>query len=309
MIEVVRPGALTTVQDLGRSGLARFGVAGGGAFDPWCARSANRLVGNRDDAALLEITLQGPVLRFAVGALVAVVGDDLELSADGGEFRRNESREVPAGAVIAVGRARSGVRCWLAIAGGIDVPEKLGSRATDLAGGFGGVDGRALAAGDRLRLFTSPDSSRTGRLRVSPGEGRRERVLRVLPGPDRSLLTGAGLQAVAGGSFRTGSQSDRRGVRLEGGRIALRSHAPLRSQPVLPGAVQLPPSGEPIVLGVDAPVTGGYPWVAQLVEADVGELAHLAPGDPLRFVIVDLAAAKAALEERARALAEPVRST
>jgi len=310
-IEILRPGALTTVQDLGRPGCGASGLPRGGAFDPWAARAANRLVGNPDGAALLELTLAGPTLELDGVAAFAVVGDPFELEiqfvgrsgADRLAAGMAETIPLKGKTRLAVGRALRGVRAWLAVAGGIDVPEVLGSRSTDLAGAFGGHEGRALRAGDCLECFPSMENAVGPRRRERVPADSDPRRLRILPGPDQRLLGSAGLEGLEAGTHRIDPRSDRRGVRLLGEPIALVPHAPLRSQGVLPGAVQVPPSGEPIVLGVDAPVTGGYPWVAQVIAADVGLVAHLAPGAVVRFALVDLAAAESALAERRRELA------
>ena len=304
-IEVVRGGALTTVQDLGRSGFRSCGVPAGGAADPWCARAANRLVGNPDGAALLEMTLAGPVLRLhsGVAVQVALVGIVSEARFAGGELgdlgelRVAETASWAQGSVLELGRARA--RAWLAVAGGFEVALSLGSRATDLAGGFGGADGRALRAGDRLPVSGSEGPIAGRRLADGFLAELAQPLLRILPGPDGDAAT------LAAAPFRVAARSDRRGVRLEGRTLGA-GEAELRSQGVLPGTVQLPPSGEPIVLGVDAPVTGGYPWIAQTIAADVGRLAHLAPGDRVGFELVDLDAAERALSARERSLAEAV---
>lgn len=310
---VERAGASTTVQDLGRSGFESSGVPRGGAFDPWAARAANRLVGTDDGAALLELTLAGPTLRFHAAAVVALVGGDFELRVDGEPRARHESIALAAGAMLEVGRVgtRTGVRAWLAIGGGLDVPVVLGSRSTELATGFGGHQGRPLRSGDVLSSFPSMEASVVRRFVSPQAEPQNQDVkaglpFRVLPGPDSSLLGPTGVSALAARVWRVSPRSDRRGVRLEGAPLAgdqsSSRRAAMRSIPMLPGAVELTPAGEPIVLGVDAPVTGGYPWVAQLIEADLGRLAHLAPGAEVRFESVGFEAAERALSERWRAL-------
>jgi len=301
---VERAGALTTVQDLGRAGFESSGVPKGGAFDPGAARAANRLVGNDDNAGLLELTLSGPTLRFERPSAVALVGDDFELAVDGAARARHETIAIEADATLEIGRARRGVRAWLAIAGGIDVPVVLGSRSTELATGFGGHEGRALHRGDVVLLFPSMEASV---FRCPPkSEFDSETVaLRVLPGIDAALLGSNGVAGLAAQSWRVSARSDRRGVRLEGEPLA-GAAASMRSIPMLPGAVELTPAGEPIVLGVDAPVTGGYPWVAQLIEADLGRLARLAPGAEVRFEPVGFEVAERALAERERALVDGI---
>ena len=306
MIEVVRGGVQTTVQDLGRPGYRSCGVPAGGAFDAWAARAANRLVGNPDGAAVLEIALYGPELRFHAASAVALVGDPFELTLDGRPAESGRTLRVEAGARLAVGGARRGARAWLAVAGGIGVAPRLGSRSTELAAGFGGLEGRRLVAGGRLPAGAPAPPSRP--LRLAPGFATvlAVPVLRVLRGPDDGRIPGAGAAALAREPFLVAARSDRRGVRLAGRALPPFAAEELRSQGVLGGAVQATPSGEPIVLGVDAPVTGGYPWIAQVIEADLGRLAHLAPGQSVRFELVDFEGAEDALRERERELAAAV---
>lgn len=302
VIEVVRAGALTTVQDLGRPGWRASGVPSGGAFDPWSARAANRLVGNPDRAALLEITLTGPQLQFSEAAVVAWVGDPFECELDGRAAPAGESLAVAPGGTLRMRGTRVGVRAWLAVAGGLAVEPRLGSSATELSARFGGHAGRALQSGDRLEC---PTARAGAPRRVLDSEFLRHLAqpeLRIVPGPDERLVAGMGWRELSERPFTVGADSDRRGIRLRGSPLELAARTELRSQGILPGAVQLPPSGEPILLGVDAPVTGGYPWIAQVAAADAGRLAHLAPGDEVGFERVDLEAAERALAERERAL-------
>lgn len=304
MIVVLAPGLLTTVQDFGRPGWRAAGVPAGGAMDPWAARAANRLVGNPDGAALLEATLAGPVVRFERAAAVAWVAGDMEAAIDGAPAAGERMHRLAAGATLALGRARRGARCWLAVAGGIDVPELLGSRSTDLAGRFGGLEGRPLAAGDRLPVGGAAESPPRA---LEPGFARSLGVPRfgLVPGPDGSAEA---IEELVAGEWLVAARSDRRGVRVErpGGGGGSRWERPgggeLRSQGTLPGAVQRPPSGEAILLGVDAPVTGGYPWVAQIAAAEVGRLAHLPPGARLRFEVIDFEEADRRWARREREL-------
>ncbi|MEO8276334.1 MAG: biotin-dependent carboxyltransferase family protein [Thermoanaerobaculia bacterium] len=307
-IRVIRPGAMTLVVDLGRPGHGASGVPRGGAFDPWAARAANRRVGNAEGEALLEITLAGPELELQGVAAIARVGDPFPIELESASHREIcpplrswASALAPRETTrIAIGRAASGVRTWLAVAGGIDVPVVLGSRTTELAGGFGGHEGRSLRAGDRVSCFPSGARAFSPSRSEAAAALRPPIVLRVLPGPDARLVSGErpGPEALEGMELRVEPRSDRRGIRLHGSALALSPHAPLRSQGTLPGTVQIPPAGQPIVLGVDAPVTGGYPWIAQVIEADLELLAHLAPGDSVRFATVGYEVAERALAER-----------
>lgn len=286
-IEVIEPGFLTTVQDpSGRRGWRHVGVPAGGAADPWSARLANRLVGNPDDAALLELTLAGPSLRFTEPALVVLVGE-MSATLDGLPLRPNAARPVRVGAQLRIGEGRDARAC-LAVGGGLAIEPLLGSASTDLRSGFGGLDGRALRAGDRLSHGTA----------TGPGH----RWLGADPaGPIRIVAgTHPGIQALIGAAWRIGLEGDRTGVRLdgqpmEGGEVA--------SMGLPPGAIQVPPDGRPIVMLADRPVTGGYPVPAVVIGADIGRVVRLRPGDELRFVSVTLEEARGALRRAEEALA------
>ena len=313
MIEVQRPGLLTTVQDLGRPGWRHLGVPPGGAADPVLLELANRLVGNPPGAAGLEVTLRGPTLAFGQACCLAV-GGDVEAACGGEPVPCFRTVALAAGSVLELRAVRRGCRAYLGIAGGLDVPEVLGSRATDLRGGFGGLAGRALRTWDRLGLLPSPlapDEAR-GRLEASarpwaalpfavlpprPGaEGARR--LRVLPGREGA----PDLRGLTRDEWTVGPDSDRMGLRLDGRPLDTEGLREMVSAPVLPGTVQLPPGGRPVLLGVDAQTVGGYPVLAHVVRADLGAAMQLRPGDRLRFEAVDEAeAARAWAEDRTAA--------
>ena len=260
MIEVIAAGARTTIQDLGRFGYRSMGVAPAGAFDEPAARAATLAVGNEPDAALLEITLTGPTLRFEVDAVVAIADARSTIC---------EPQQVRAGETLALGRVRDGLRSYLAIRGGINVAAVLGSRSTHVASGIGPP---LLAAGARLAIGTAATCAAPRRVSLPP----RSEVVRVI-GLDPGL--GDGFEATVDPS------SDRIGVRLvaelpiEGGEID--------PEPMLPGMIQVPPGGRPIVLGPDAPTTGGYRTIGVVARADLGILAQARPGQPLRFGRID----------------------
>lgn len=291
MIEVVTAGLCDLVMDLGRPGYAAQGVPAGGAADPWALAAANRLVGNAAGAAGLECAFAGPTLAFPEGGVVALTGGRFEaVRQRGGRVAWNETLVLAAGETLALGRAIAGCRCWLAVRGGIAVPTVLGSRATFLPAAFGGLAGRALRAGDRL-----PPGPATGEVRLErarPVETNATAPLRIVAGPQIAALTDAGLLALFDGTFRVAATSDRRGIRLQGPRVT-HAAADMPSQGVRPGVLQVPPDGQPIVLGWDGPVTGGYPVVATVIEADWPRLAQLRPGDVVRFATIELAAARA----------------
>ncbi|WP_133499989.1 biotin-dependent carboxyltransferase family protein [Cognatilysobacter terrigena] len=303
-IEVLSPGPLTTVQDRGRTGWRHLGVGVAGALDDDAHVLANLLVGNPPDAATLEITLAGPRLRFTQAALVAVCGADIELRCDGAALSTARPIALPAGAVLGIGGCRRGTRAYLAVAGGVDVAPVLGSRSTDLRGGFGGLDGRPLRAGDVIPVGLS-DRPEVDAPQVAlwwiddahdaPVDG----CIRVLSGADATPPVDALFQS----PWRVATQSDRQGLRLEGARIVVSDAGERISAPVTPGTVQLPPDGQPIVLLADAQTHGGYPRIGHVIRADLPRLAQLRPGDAVRFAPCAPVEAHTALRARRQALA------
>jgi biotin-dependent carboxylase-like uncharacterized protein len=291
-IEIVEPGMLTSVQDpIGRPAWRHLGVPVGGAADPWSARLANRLIGNADDAALLEMTVAGPTVRFGGPTRVAVTGG-LDARLDGIPLAAATARDVRAGALLRVGTG-AGARGYLALGGGLTVERVLGSASTDLRTGFGGFEGRALRPGDRLDVGTvSGGAFRwTGSWPAGP--------IRIVAGPHAELFPADALTDTAS---RVGPEADRTGVRLDG--PALATSAPeAASMGLVLGAIQVPPDGRPIVMLVDRPVTGGYPVPAVVIGADIGRVAQLRPGDELWFASVSIEEARSALRRAENELA------
>lgn len=293
MIEVLRAGLCDLVMDQGRPGRGSLGMPAGGAADPAALAAANLLVGNDEAAAGLEIALLGPSLRFPLGGVVALTGARFAATRSSGvDLAWNETLVLTAGEMLSLERAEAGCRCWLAFQGGLRVPQVMGSRSTFLPAGFGGHLGRALRAGDVLASGMPSGGVRW--LHAHPPPGVEEASLRVVAGPQLGQFDEVGLTAFFIGTYRVGAASDRRGLRLDGPAVT-HARVELPSQGVLPGAVQVPPDGQPIVLGWDGPVTGGYPVIAAVITADLPKLAQLRPGDAVRFVTVEL--------ERARVLA------
>ena len=302
-LEVLEPGLLTTVQDGGRAGWRRHGVGAAGAADLDALAEANRLVGNAEGAAGLECTIGGPTLRFSASAAFAVTGADL-----GAVLHRTDLGTWPvpsrvrvrarAGNVLAFTGAREGCRAYVAFAGGVAVPLVLGSRATDLSGGFGGYGGRALCAGDRLPLGgASGGAAAAPRPPAAPGE--EVTTLRVVLGPEEDLFAPDAVRALLEGEFRVRETSDRIGCRLDGPALAHRGPGEIPSEGMLPGCIQVPPDGQPIVMGADAPTTGGYPKIATVIQADRSALAQLVPGvSRVRFAAVTIEEAVAAMMAR-----------
>ncbi|MCL6522252.1 MAG: 5-oxoprolinase subunit PxpB [Firmicutes bacterium] len=316
-VEVVRPGFLTSVQDLGRPAWRGYGFVEAGALDRAALMAANALVGNEPGAAGLEMTVAGPVLRFLRPLAIALAGADLGAELDGLRLEPGRAVQVRPGQLLRFRGRRRGARAYLALEGGIDLPAPGGSRSTDLVAGVGGLGGRPLGAGDRLR--TGGAGSRrplapeeVARLLPPLPEPGRPLAVRVTLGPDDDLFAPGALEALAGLAWRLSPASNRTGMRLEGGRLDFLPEAQgalagrSLSEPVAAGAVQVPPGGEPILLLADRPTIGGYARIATAIEADLDRLAQLAPGDLLRMLPVSPEAARAA-DRRRRAEMEALR--
>jgi KipI family sensor histidine kinase inhibitor len=310
-VEVLEAGLLTTVQDEGRPGWRHAGVSGSGAMDSPALRAANQRVGNPPGAAGLECTVAGPDLRFLVTTHFAVTGGDLSPV-----LQRDDLGAWPvppdapvlarAGNVLSFGGRRAGCRAYVGLAGGIDVPVMLGSRSTDLAAGFGGIDGRALRAGDLLCLVRqgtggsggtgeSPPLEERARMAarlhyveprqrdlamLGPHSARVEDVtVRVVLGPQDDHFPSHALTALLGEAYALAPESDRVGCRLRGPRLEHRGAAEIVTDGMVPGCIQVPPDGQPIVMMAGGPTTGGYPKIATVVSADLPALAQLLPGE------------------------------
>jgi biotin-dependent carboxylase-like uncharacterized protein len=315
-LTVLRPGMLASVQDLGRPGHRQLGICPGGALDTLALTIANRLAGNPDGAAGLELTMGGCEIRFEIPTRIAIAGDDFGATLDGVPLWPCWSLPVAAGQVLKLAGAnrsalKAGLRTWLAVAGGIEVPLVLGSRSTDLKAGFGGHQGRALKKGDKLALGTPAlDAQQLARRPFGvrgpdPGRGGDgATVLRVMPGPEFEQFTIASREALWGGSWRLTPQSNRMGSRLEGFELKRRRAVDMLSSGVIPGTIQVPPSGQPIILMGDAQTTGGYPRIGVVIRADLWKLAQAPLNGRLRLLQVDSAQALAAWDERRRYLSQ-----
>lgn len=312
---VLRPGMLSTLQDLGRHGMQHVGIVPCGAMDEVSHRIANALVGNDERAATLEITLRGPVLEFEHAVLLAIHGARFDANVNGQALPRARPVMLPAGARLDCGSARNGSRAYLAVAGGFAVPEVLGSRSTYLPAGFGGLEGRALKAGDTLVLgdgarelaarrvallrqrggMASQRGLNTVTWRAAdltlPPEG--EIRLHALDGRHTGLFEEKSVDAFFGEAWRVLPDSNRMGFRLGGARLARKSPGELLSEPTCLGTVQVPSDGSPIVLMADHQTTGGYAKVAEVAGADVPRLAQAVPGSLLRFGRIGLPVADA----------------
>ncbi len=270
-IEVIQPGALTTVQDLGRPGYESSGVSPGGAVDRQALRTANLLVGNPQGAAALELCVTGPILRFHAETVVALVG------------ATGKPRRVAAGETVDFTKLAGGVRACLAVAGGLRVPQVLGSMSTDLRAGFGGLHGRMLRAGDRLDFGELRQAPRDGSWHV----GRPERVerieLRFIPGVQQHWFSDSARKRFQNEIYYITPQSDRMGARLSGADLPLAEPREMVSQPVASGSVQVPPDGQPIILLAERQTIGGYPQIGHVISVDLPKLARAWPGTQVVF--------------------------
>jgi biotin-dependent carboxylase-like uncharacterized protein len=272
MIEVIETGPLATVQDLGRLGFAYLGVGRSGAFDREALRLGNRLVGNDPGAAGIEVLGGGLTIRLRQASTVALTG-----ARCGGRLDWGRATSLPAGSTIALGTAVEGVRAYLAIRGGIDVAAELGSRSTDSLGGIGP---QPLRAGDQLPIGALPSGDVDGSVAV---RGLFAGVLNVVTGPREDWFTAEALRMLTSVEWTVRPDSDRVGIRLDGPVLTRSRGGELPSEPTLPGALQVPPDGRPILLGPDAPVTGGYPVIAVVRDADLDLAAQLRPGQTIRL--------------------------
>jgi antagonist of KipI len=291
---VLEPGLLSTVQDRGRHGWAAFGVPAAGALDEEALRLANRLVGNDEGLAALEITLVGPVLRASGTLDVAVVGGSFG-PAPGRVLRLED------GDVVSFAAARGAARAIVAASGGIDVPVVLGSRSTCLSARFGGFQGRRLWRGDFLAVSLPPSPSSPPLVDdlvelVEPGAG--DVLLRAFAGPDEGEFDAAQQAAFWGSPWRILPESNRMGLRLGGPSLGLQETAARASEGTTPGTVQVTADGHPIVLLAERPTTGGYPKLAIVAAVDLGLLARTPPGRSVRFERISVTEARSLLAAR-----------
>lgn len=328
VIEILQPGPLTTVQDSGRPGYLSRGVPPAGAQDNLALRVANILVGNRPGPAMnsladpgaagLECTLGGLGFRPTADVLVAVTGGHASITCDGTEVPLYESFHAPAGSVVKIASVKAGLRCYVAIGGGIDVPAYLGSRATHVAMGSGGFKGRKLAAGDRLSLFphgSRPTRSAPDALRFRPSETMIE--LRVTEGPEKAMFDDESIAAFFGSAWKLLPVSNRMGFRFSGPRLTFRPGRPAYldrdggANPsnivddLIPlGGIQCPDGTAAIVMGVEHPTAGGYTKIGTVITPDLCALGQVRPGQEVRFREIAAAEAREAAIEIENRLAE-----
>lgn len=319
-MEVIQPGVCTTVQDLGRYGFQQHGVIVGGAMDPLAMRVANMLVGNRQGDAVLELTLKGPSLLLQKDLLLAVCGGDFAPTVDGKRIAPNRPVYVKRGSTLQFSHAKQGCRAYLAVAGGFDVPMLMDSRSTNFRSGFGGFEGRMLKAKDVLPTRPPGEYSRHLACKYADAAGEnafsqadwhvprslfpyiQEPVVRVIRGEQYSGFSTESRERFWEEPFRVTPQSDRMGYRLDGPPLTLSSPLEMTSEAVTAGTIQVPPSGQPIVLLADRQTIGGYPKIGYVATVDLPIFAQLKPGDVVRFREVSVGEAQHALYAREREL-------
>jgi len=304
VIGVQEPGLFTTVQDLGREGFGPLGVSASGAADAISLRLGNRLVGNAEGAAGLEMTLLGGTFQFPDGGLVALTGSDFGATLDGKPVELWSSFEARPGQTLRLGPTRSGARCYLCVHGGIEAKLFLGSASTHILSGLGGHQGRSLQKGDVLKVGPASEAVRKRRLSAQALKVVEPRkVLRLTPGPQSDWFPEASQRMFYESRYRVAEESNRMGIRLEGASIPAPAGGPMISEGIALGAIQVPDGGQPIILFVEQQTTGGYPKIANVISADLHCLGQLRPRDEVRFERVDWETARSLLREQEEVLA------
>lgn len=294
MIEVLFTPPLTSVQDLGRDGFWYQGLGRAGAMDTLAHRVANLLLGNDENAATIECALTPAKLRFTTRQPFALVGAACGAQLDGVPLPRCYAGWAEAGAVLQLGPMQGGAHVYLALAGGVDVPQVMGSRSTQLREGFGGFQGRALAAGDQIGAVGGAVALPPQGLSLALPPLGDVITLRALPSSEHDSFEASSLEAFWSGAWQVTRERNRQGFRLEGQALTRHATGELRSHGIVPGIVQVPGGGQPIVQLADSATMGGYPKIAAVIAADLWRIAQAAPGTALRFEKVDLAEAAAA---------------
>ncbi|MCM3397476.1 biotin-dependent carboxyltransferase family protein [Oceanobacillus profundus] len=306
IIEVVKPGLATSVQDLGRTGFQAFGVVVSGAMDSFALQVGNILVGNPREAAGIEIVIMGPELRILEDTVLAICGADLSPKLDGELLPVWKSFSVRKGQVITFGQPKDGAYAYIAVAGGIDTPVVMGSKSTYTKAAIGGFKGRYLQKGDHLASspFSFSLKSVSGRglsPTYVPNYKNVEKV-RVILGPDQAAIAESSIEQFLSSSYKVSTQSDRMGYRLEGAELTHKHGADILSDAVLSGTIQVPASGQPIVLLADRQTTGGYTRIGTVISVDLPFVAQKYTGSELRFETVQVEEAQLLYVKRERLL-------
>lgn len=305
-IIIDHPGLLTTVQDEGRFGYGQFGVTPSGPMDAESFQIANLLVGNPPGESALEATFLGPAFHTTEDTIIAITGADMSPTVNGRPVAMNRAISVPAGSQVKLQAAKDGSRCYIAFYGGFDIPLIMGSRSTSLQCHIGGLDGRKLENGDELPLRPVSDipqnlSHRSVAHRI---RRKRENVIRVLLGPQNDSFTEEGLATFLGTPYTVSKEFDRMGCRLEGKPIRHKTDGNIISDGIVNGAIQVPTTGQPIIMLAERQSTGGYTKIATVVSVDLPVIGQCCPGDIIRFQAVSIEEAHGLLKQQRSRLDE-----
>ncbi|HLU22035.1 MAG TPA: biotin-dependent carboxyltransferase family protein [Bacillaceae bacterium] len=309
-IEIIKPGVLSTIQDLGRIGNQQFGVIKSGAMDEFALRTANILVGNEENEAAIEMTLIGPTIRFNCNTLVAICGGDFSPTIDGELVPKWRPVFIKKGTTLKMGGARKQIRAYLAVAGGLNIPVVMGSRSTYLRAGIGGFMGRKLLSGDVIEIINpiqkaiDIDQSYISfpkfiSSQIKP-QYESSNVIRIVRGSEYHLFSKKSKELLLSKPFILSSDSDRMGYRLDGHRIQLHKEEEMVSSSVTFGTIQVPANGSPIILMADHQTTGGYPKIGQVIAVDLPLLAQMNIGSEIYFQEVSFEEAERLFIERER---------
>lgn len=289
VFQVLKPGFFTTVQDLGRYGYLKYGIPVSGAMDTFSMIAANLLVANSPNDACLEATLIGPELKALKDTQIAVTGGEITVKINGKSAPMWQTLTVHEGDTISLGNVERGCRSYLAVKGGIDTPLVLGSRSTYVRGRLGGIEGRPLKTGDTIKGFNVPllETSRKMPEKLVP-RFTGEITVHVVLGPQADMFTDEGIETFISSKYKVTIESDRMGYRLDGPTIEHKGKAEIVSDALIPGAIQVPRSGKPIVIMRDAQTSGGYPKIAVAATPDLDMLGQAKPNDTIRFTEITL---------------------
>lgn len=288
MFKVIKPGLQTTVQDLGRFGFQQIGISPSGAMDPYSMQLANILVGNSPNEAVLEVALMGPTLEVLTDLTAAVCGGNFSLNVDGRPVPMWKSFQIKKGQILSVGVSKLGARAYLAVSGGVDVPDVLGSKSTFLNGRFGGYHGRALQSGD---ILSGNPSVRQITKRLHPALipiYKNKVEVRIIFGPHHEMFTSQARKLFLTEEFTVTPESNRMGYQLKGPKIEHSDGPDIISDAVPLGGIQVPKSGQPIILMADRQTTGGYARIGTVISVDIPVLAQAVPGTVVKFSQITL---------------------
>ena len=301
MIEIITPGLLTTVQDFGRVGVMKNGFTQNGAMDRYSMTVANRLCGNCDSAPVLEMTVLGVTARFTQDTVVCVSGADFGAKINDKPIKRNKAYKINNGDILSMGAAKSGMRAYLAVAGGIVGEYVFGSASTNLKFAFGGHFGKKLQSGDVLSIGTGAfPLGEIDKWEISESEYSKDAQLRVVLGPQNEMFTDEDIRLFLSQEYEVTAQSDRMGIRLSGEPLKSKNGMDIISDGIVFGSVQVPNSGEPIILMADHQTTGGYAKIATVISVDLPRAAQLSTGNTVRFKSVTVEEAEQEAKKQKR---------